>query len=67
MIWSLVALVALVRIRWQRQIAREVVSTRLCLQCGYRLLEVPTDEHGDGRCPECGRTFNAAWYAPEQS
>ncbi len=44
------------------RLARRIVRERLCLRCGYRLLESPVNEQGHGICPECGRAFSTHEY-----
>ncbi|MHC5024765.1 MAG: hypothetical protein ACYTGG_12815 [Planctomycetota bacterium] len=46
----------------QTRLVHRIVRERLCLKCGYRLLEIHTDERGRGICPECGRPFSEAEY-----
>ena len=39
-----------------------IVDRRRCFNCGYSLLHTLTDEHGLGRCSECGCEFATAQY-----
>lgn len=45
-----------------RRIAARIRADRLCLGCGYTLRGAHVDDHGAGRCPECGRAFNVKAY-----
>jgi DNA-directed RNA polymerase subunit RPC12/RpoP len=40
----------------------DIVKNRLCFDCGFSLLGTETNEHGVGRCPECGGKFVLAQY-----
>jgi hypothetical protein len=45
-----------------RRFVAAIVKHVMCLECGYALLSSPTDEHGQGTCPECGTSFCLAQY-----
>lgn len=49
-------------LRGRTRFRKRLVEQRLCFECGYALIGQDVDEHGVGRCPECGKTFNVTRY-----
>ena len=56
------AVVGLVWYLRRGRLIRRVLLRRLCLECGYSLIQLPTDATGGGRCPECGRRYLMSEY-----
>ncbi len=49
-------------LRGRLRFRTRLIEERLCFECGYALIGQDVDEHGVGRCPECGETFNVTRY-----
>lgn len=41
---------------------RRIIDERQCFNCGEPLLDAPLTDHGLGRCPNCGESFNLRLY-----
>ena len=50
-----------------RRAAIRICTRRLCLGCGYPLLNACAGADGAGVCPECGRPFHVGAYASDES
>lgn len=46
-----------------RRLQPDIEQRRLCVECGFCLLQTPVDAAGIGRCPECGSEFCVAQYS----